>query len=349
MNDIKKALDSGMKNMHFNKSLVSIKNNNYSWINSSLKGIAAAAAVITLTIVFMTGTGKTVFAYAYQSIASILGMNATVENYTTIIGSSVSENGITVTLNDVIVAEEKLILSINILDGQKMKRDEFGNRIRPGYDFNQVSINNPENSSIKIYMDGKEIPIAGLSGTGTDIDDYTVNYITEYYIGHIDWEKEHDFKIAISEINKPRGSGEKSEGISGKWEFNFAASGDEISKDTKVVRLNDVLKYDNGSLYFEKFVSNKYEKVLYVSSYEATEGRGYGEIGNAVDLIGYDDLGNRVSLYAQADYFNKQGAVFICVGGTNISEDASTLTLQAAKNWTDAFDSEKATVTIAIK
>lgn len=349
MNEIKKALDSGMKNIHFNESLVLNKNQRYSGMKSVLKGSTAAAAAIALIVVFMTGIGQTVLAYTYQSIASIMGMNKAVEDYVRVIGKSVTDNGITVTLNDVIVSEEKLIVSINISDGQKIKRDEFGNRISPGYNFNQSNVNNPEDGAIKIYMDSEEIPIAGLSAAGQVMDDYTENYITEYYIGHIDWEKEHEFKVAMSTIEKPRGSGEKCEEISGKWEFNFEASGADMAKDTKVIMLNDVLKYDDGKIIFEKFVANSYEKVLYASTYESSKGKGYGEIGNEVDLIGYDDLGNRVSLYAQADYYNKQGVIFICVGGTDISDEASTLTLQAADNWTDEFDSEKATVTIAIK
>jgi hypothetical protein len=347
MNEIKKALDSGMKNIHFNESLVLNKNPKYSGMNGVLKGSAAVAAIAL--VICMTGIGQTVLAYTYQSIASILGMNKAVEDYTRVIGSSVTDNRITVTLNDVIVSEEKLIVSINISDGQKMKRDEFENRISPGYNFNQINVNNPEDGAIQIYMDGEKIPIAGLSSTGQDIDDYTVNYITEYYIGHIDSEKEHEFKIAMSTIEKPRGSGQKCEEISGKWEFNFEASGADMAKDTKVLMLNDVLKYDDGKIIFEKFVANSYEKILYASTYESSKGKGYGEIGSEVALIGYDDLGNRVSLYAQDDYYNKKGATFICVGGTDISDEASTLTLQAVKNWTDQFNSEKATVTIAIK
>lgn len=349
MNDIKKALDSGMKNIYFDERLVLNKDNKFRWMNCAMKGITVTVAAIALIAVLMTGTGQMVFAYAYQSIAGILGMNETVEDYTTIIGSSVTDNGITVTLNDAIISEEKLILSINISDGLKMKRDEFGNRIGPGYNFNQGNFNNPKDGTIKISMDGNEMPIAGLSGTGKAIDDYTENYITEYYIGHIDWEKEHEIKVAISTIEKPRGSGEKCEEINGKWEFNFAASGDEIAKDTKVIMLDDVLDYDNGRITFEKFVSNSYEKILYASSYVSSKGKGYGDIGNEVELIGYDDLGNKISLYAQADYYNKQGAIFICVGGTDINDEASTLTLQAADNWTDEFDKEKDTVTITLK
>lgn len=347
MNEIKKALDSGMKNIHFNESLILNKNQKYRRMNGAVKGIAAVAA-ITL-IICMTGIGQTVLAYTYQSIASILGMNKAVEDYTRVIGSSVTDNRITVTLNDVIVSEEKLIVSINISDGQKLKRDGFGNRISPGYNFNQINVNNPKAGAIKIYMDGKKIPIAGLSGTEQDIDDYTVNYITEYYIGRIDWEKEHEFKIAMSTIEKPGGSGGECKEIGGKWEFNFEASGADMAKDTKVIMLNDVLKYDDGKIIFEKFVANSYEKVLYASIYESSKGKGYGEIGNEVDLIGYDDLGNRVSLYAQADYYNKKGATFICVGGTDISDEASTLTLQAVDNWTGQFNPEKAAVTITIK
>lgn len=347
MNELKKALDSGMKNIHFNENLVLDKNLKYRGINGVLKGCAAAAAIAL--VVCMTGIGQTVLAYTYESIASIMGMNKAVEDYTRVIGSSVSNKGIMVTLNDVIVSEEKLIVSINISDGQKIKRDEFGNRISPGYNFNQINVNNPKAGAIKIYMDGKKIPIAGLSGTGQDIDDYTVNYITEYYIGHIDWEKEHEFKLSMSTIEKPGGDGEKCEEISGKWEFDFAASGADMAKDTKVIMLDNVLKSNGGKIIFDKFVANSYEKVLYASTYESSKGKGYGEIGSEVDLIGYDDLGNRVSLYAQEDYYNKQGAIFICVGGTDISDKASTLTLQAVNNWTDEFNPEKDTVTIAIK
>jgi len=347
MNEIKKALDSGMKNIHFDKSLILNKSQKSNLMNNVFKGISAIAAILVLTAC-ISGIGKTVFAYTYRSIASILGMNKAVEDYARVIGSSVTDNKITVTLNDVIVSEEKLIVSINISDGQKMKRDEYGNLISPGYSINQINVNKPEDDAIKIYVDGKEMPIAGLSGTGHVVDDYTVNYITEYYLGDIDWKKEHRFKIVISSIEKSRGSGEECDKINGKWEFNFEASGADMAKDTKVIKLNDTLRYRDGKIIFEKFVSNSYEKVLYASTYESSKGNGYGEIG-AVYLIGYDNLGNKVSLYAQDNYYNKKGAKFICVGGTDISDEASTLTLQAVDNWTEQFDPEKDTVTIAIK
>ncbi len=348
MNEIKKALDSGMKNIHFNEGLITDNKPKYSRMNGILKGNVAAAVAILLIVAYVTGIGQTVLAYTYQSIANIMGLNEAVENYTTVIGSSVTDNRITVTLNDVIVSEKKLIISLNISDGQKMKRDEFGNRISHGYSLNQINVNNSKAGAIKIYMDGKELPIAGLIGTGQDIDDYTMNYITEYYIGHIDWEREHKFKIAMSTIEKPRG-GEKCEEINGKWEFVFEASGADMAKDTKVIVLNDVLTYDDGKIIFEKFVANSYEKVLYASTYESSKGKGYDEIGNEINLIGYDDLGNKVCLYAQADYYNKKGAAFICVGGTDISDEASTLTLQAVDKWTDQFNPDKGTITIDIK
>ncbi len=348
MNDIKRALDSGMKNMHFDKGLVLKRHNRYSWTGGSIRVIAAVALVMMLTVAFLTGTGRQVFAHTYQSIADILNLNETVNDYSTVIGSSVFDNGISVTLYEVIVSEEKLIVSINISDGIKMKRDEYGNRISPGYDFNQINVNNPSDDAIKIYLDGNKMPITGLKGTGQAIDDYTMNYVTEYYVGPIEWEKVHELKISMSTIEKPRGSGEKCEKINGNWEFSFAASGAEMAKASKVITLDDILEYNGGRIVFDKFLSNSYEKVLYASTYESDMGKGYGEIGDIV-LIGYDDLGNKVSLYAQEDYHNKQGAKFICVGGTDISNEASTLTLQVVDNWIDEFNPERATVTINIK
>ncbi len=323
MNDIKKALDSGMKSIHFDENLVLNNINRNYRMKSILKETAAVVAVIALvTVCTITETAQSAFAYVYRSIADIMEKNDKAEEYIKVIGKSVTDNGITVTLSDVIVSEEKLIFSIDISDGEKLedKTDYWGD-------------------NIKIYMDGKEMPVIGMDGTGQVLDEYTFNNIFEYYIGLIAPEEEHKFEIAITKI------GEKNKETSGNWTFDFMANGKAMSGDTKVVMLDDMLNYNNDSIFFEKFVSNSYEKLLYVSF---SDGTGYEDRGNEFDLIGYDDLGNEVRLYAQPDYYNKQGTIFICVGGTDISDEASALTLQVG-DWPYEYNPSKESVTINIK
>lgn len=325
MNEIKKALDSGMKNIHFDRNLV-LNNNRHSRMNHVLKKAVASLAVLALvTFCTTTEAAQSVFAYVYRSIANIMEKNEKVDEYTTVIGKSITDNGITVTLNDAIVSEEKLILSLNFSDGKE--RENRRDSVFWG-------------DEIKVYMDGKEMPVVGLSGTGQELNEYTFNNIVEYYIGNIAPEEQHEFKIVVTKVE------EKNKVTSGNWTFDFVASSKAMVSDTKVVMLDNTLNYGNYNIIFEKYVSNSYEKLLYVTY---SDGTGYGDRGNEFYLIGYDDLGNKVSLYAQPDYYDKQGIIFICEGGTDISEEASTLTLQTDDEWPYEYDAAKESVTFNIE
>ncbi len=324
MNDIKKALDSGMRHIHFDEGLVLNKYRHRRNLGMNTFKVAMAALIL-IAVCLTTETAQSAFAYVYRSIANIMQMNERVEEYTTVIGKSVTDKDITVTLNDVIVSEEKLIVSLNFSDGDKL--DEQDGATYWG-------------SKIKVLIDGKEMPMIGLSGTGQKIDDYTFNNIVEYYVGSITAEEEHEFKIKITEIAKA------SNGVSGDWTFDFRANGKAMAGDTKVIMLNNILKYDGYNIIFEKFVSNSYEKLLYVSY---SDGAGYGDRGNEFNLIGVDNLGNEVKLYAQPNYYNKQDTIFICWGGTDISDQASALILQIDDQWPYEYDASKESVTINLK
>jgi hypothetical protein len=327
MNDIKKALDSGMTNIHFDERLVLNNYKRQRSRNSMLKKISLVVVATALVIVCMTTeTTQLAFAYVYQSIANIMEKNDKVNEYTTVIGKSVTDNGITVTLNDAIVSERKLILSfnysdMNLLEDKEVEHTTFGI------------------GGIKVYMDGNEMSIVGQEAWGQDLDEHTYNNIAEFYVGSIAPEEEHEFEIAITQIS------ETSKETSGNWTFNFAASGEAMAKDTKVIMLDNVLNNKDYSIIFEKFVSNSYEKSLYVSY---SDGAGYADRGGEFDLIGYDDLGNEVRLYAQPDYYNEMGTIFIPWGGWDISDEASTLTLQVGE-WPFEFDAMKESVTVNIK
>lgn len=329
MNDIKKAIDSGMKNIHFDERLVLSNHKRHRRMDGMLKIITAAVVVIILvTLCMTTEKAQSVFAYVYQSIANIMEKNNKVEEYTTVIGKSVTDNGITVTLSDAIVAEGKLILSLNYSDGN-MLEDKEGEYATFGV----------TRDDIKVYMDGKEVSIVGADVWGQELAEYMYNNIVEFYVGSIALEEEHEFEIVISRIH------EMNKEISGNWTFNFKASGEVIARDTKVIMLDKVLNNNDYSIIFEKFISNSYEKLLYVTY---SDGVGYADRGGEFDLIGYDDLGNEVRLYAQPDYYNELGTVFICWDGFNISDEASTLTLQVGE-WPFEFDAMKESVTINIK
>lgn len=324
MNDIKRALDSGMKNIHFNQQLV-LDSVTFYHKRYMVKKTITAAAIALFIVCMNSEVAQSAFAHMYHSIANIMGKNEKVEEYTTIIGQSVTDNGITVTLSDAIVSEEKLILSLDFSTGKEL-----------GYKGSEVYWGD----DIKVYMDGIEMPVAGMKGTGNLLDEYTFNNILEYYIGYINSNEKHSFVIEITKISN------KDQDTSGNWTFAFTASGEAMATDTKVMFLDDSLSYNNCDIIFEKYVANSYEKLLYVSY---SDGTGYPDRGNEFELVGYDDLGNVVWLYAEGDYYNKNRTIFTCLEGTDISEEASILTLQIDEEWPYEFDSLKESVTINVK
>ncbi len=149
--------------------------------------------------------------------------------YSTVLGDSIKDNGISLTVNEVLADEAKLIISYTIKSDEKLEDLMF------------IDITD------NIKINGKRSGTARGS-SGESIDDYT-------YIGsdEIDLElssdnstydsvKDLNIKLKIRELM----------GTKGKWDFAFSVSKEEISKNTKIFRPDKKLDFPDSVVNINK-------------------------------------------------------------------------------------------------
>lgn len=232
--------------------------------------IAIAMSLILATGLVTTNLGSEILVSASittSNISSYLGLNKNLDNYSTIINKSISKNGVTISLNDVILNNNELIVSSTI---QSSKGDATNEGF---HEYGDILIN------------GKIIK-AGSTGSSKAIDKSTMESVTNYILPDIDLSKEIDIKIIYSDVLV----GAKS--IYGPWIFEFKANGSDLSKDTKRINLDNKFTLDNGNkINLTKFTSNAIgQEILYtIKNDNPTDKSAYD-----IKLVGKDNLNNPI-------------------------------------------------------
>ena len=229
-NDIEKKK---LKN-NFRKSINKRKSNKG-------KSIVAAALVVGVVSIgfFGTGVGAEVLGKISESISTSIGIQKNLDNYNTVINKQITDNGITIQLNEVILdqVQKQLIISDTISSGKLLKEYE-------SFD-----------SDRSIYINNKKVRFTSGSGGSRNLDDYTTQTVYEYDLGYlddIDLSGELDIKIAYSKVMINHENSQR-----GKWEFEFKANGDQLKIDTKEINLNNSFTLENGEkIILEKYTSN---------------------------------------------------------------------------------------------
>ena len=188
-----------------------VKNNKS---NKKIK-IAMVMGLLIVTGLFGTNMGKTVLAeinIVSVDIASKLGINKNLDEYKTVIDKSVTKNGITIKLNEVILNENELIVSTT-LKSQDKKMDE-----------------SDMHSFAELYINGKQIK-STASGSGKKVNEYTMEEVISYRLDDDYISGDIDVKIKYKNVLL------KGNEISGPWTFEFKTYGDELAIDTNKIKL----------------------------------------------------------------------------------------------------------------
>lgn len=223
-------------------------------------------------------------------IGYYLSTNKNLDDYKTLINSSITKNGVTIQLNEVIIDNNEVIVSSTIKSDFKL--DEGG--IYPfGY----------------LYVNGKLA--SGAGGSGRAIDDYTFESVTIYRLdeelplGTLDIKLKHKYML----------NGAKE--IKGPWNFEFTASGEQLSIDTIENNINyDFILNNNQKITLNKYTINGVGQKIYYSIENKTE-------NYQLELRGLDDLGNEVTFYQS--YENNENGLLKPY--PQISDKAKILTL----------------------
>jgi len=264
--------------------------------NRKSKGgaVAVAAGVLAITL-FGTNIGNEAVAnikLIASDVGNYLGISKDLSDYKTLVGKTITKDGVTIQLNEVILDKDELIVSTTLKSDTKL--EEAGTIA----------------TSADVYINGKNMS-SGAGGADKQIDDYTTESIMSY---DLDEEISNgDLNVKIEYGNAYIDGVEKRKG---PWVFEFKTNGDQLAIDTTERNIGYNFKLENGNkIILEKYTSNAVGQKIYYS----VEGKGdtYD-----IELRGKDDLGNEVRFNLTRESYGKG-----IMKGSKISDDAKTLTL----------------------
>lgn len=256
VNDIEKA--------KFKKNLKKSVNRKTKYLNG-LK--VASVAVLSIGVLATTDLGGHVFANVnefFYDIATSLGIKKDLKDYKTEVLQTVTRNGFTVSLNEVVLDKDQLIITSSF----KSK-----NKIEAGYIAPKA----------KVSINGKVIESTG-DGTCVGVDDNTVESMIFY---KIDEKLTGDVKISVEYTDLEYLKDGKEETLKGPWAFEFNTQA-KVADTTKEININKEIKLKNGqTITLDKYTSN-------VMGQEITYTKEKKELGYYLQLKGTDNLGNEV-------------------------------------------------------
>ena len=269
------------------------------------KYVAAAAAFILILGGSSAPVRQNVYAQSQQimeSLSTLLGVQEDLSPYSTIIGKSVSKNGITVTLNEVILDGHSLIIS-------------YKTKVKNTATLKNLNIKQITELPIDIDVTiGGENIVESLGSSSTPIDKLTSVSECEIQLNKSSsLSEKSNFTINFYTLDKSNTSIGK---------LKFAASGRELNAKTKNVALNQSFTLpDKTKISLKNYRSNIIDqKITFTVSPDNAS------LSGDILLKGKDNLGNPVEFFlGESDGTNGTFRVDKVMG--TISPKATSLTL----------------------
>lgn len=259
-------------------------------------GIAVAACcTLCLGAALLAGPFQSEVKAAVQNVTSyignFLGLKEDIKPYEQIVGKSVTANGVTMTLNAVVLDRESLVVSL--LETHKEAATDLIPVSLPGI----------------LKVNGKEVPANG-GGTGQQVDDNAIEHVFELDLKGIDTSKQLDIELQFVSIEE----------TGGDWKFAFQADGKALSKDTVNIPVDySFTLADESEMTLKELTKNAMGAKIHYTAKNTSP-------NTAIVLEGTDDLGNEVSFYLASG--TNDGGIFKLdnfIG--NLDKDAASLTL----------------------
>lgn len=241
------------------------------------KWAGAACAAVILCGLAMTDAGSMAVYAAGESVAyhisNFMGLDRNLQDYATVIGTSQTDNGYTIRLNEVILDQESLVVSTSVYkDGATP--EEAQQLLEMGIPTGTV------------YVNGWPVLGGASGGAGLDENGNSVGAVIRYDLDGIDTSGELDIKLIFHNISLQEGS------PTGTWKFHFVADGSALAADTVTLPVNQSFTLENGvTVTLTNYTSNALGQRIYFT----LEGGTAQERGEYhLRLAGVDDLGRPI-------------------------------------------------------
>ena len=273
----------------------------------------ASIAILSLVIVSITPAGtyaSKIISDLVFDIKSALRIDVDDGNYIKVINQSITKEDITLRLNEAVLNDGELIISMTTKSKEKIPQDT-----RIGGNLNQ-----------KLYINGEFIDDAD-SSSGTDTSKKSTDEVLFFNVDTTKYSGVIDIKIVLEDIYVYRGveSGlNRSKTIEGPFVYEFDFDTTKINKNLKNIEMNKELNLGNDQkVMLEKFVYTPLtQKIYYTKNENAYKNR------KELVLKGVDDLGNEV-MFTQSNEGNGVGTLITNFSGKQVDKSAKYLILTA--------------------
>lgn len=331
---LKERLSDVEMGQYKNHILQAIKRERYSK-KRGFRGVYAAACAALLLLAGTVLLGDEVHAMIRQiswSIGNALGISADLAGYSEVVNTSITDDEYIVTLREVIVTEEKLIVSYTMEreDGESPKElidSSGGANLETGI--------YPESN---LYVNGEKVQCAVMA-------DYSFINEEKTVVGG-----SAQFQLLPSEIDLSQENEYEIRFYRNRWniashvgKFAFKADGTDLAADTKRTDIGKTFELPDGvTVTLNEFTTNNLEQRI---SYSLSAHTDYILMVKAVDLAGTQaEFGTRVqsseSGYMQNGKRIEDGGVYD--GRLDESAGSAVMTLYAAQlPWEDGEMSDE--------
>lgn len=294
------------------KFIKSIKQKNT--ISNNKKNISIASAIIiSLGIISVTPIGtyaSKIISDLVFDIKSALKVEIDYDNHINVINKSVTKEDLTLRLNEALLNDNELIVSMSTILKEKIPKD-----ITIEGDLNQ-----------KLYVNGEFIDKAN-SSSAVNVNKNNIDEILHFNLDTSKYSGVIDIKVELEEINiykYVKNNYVKEKTIKGPFVFEFDLDTTRMNKAMKNIELNKVIEFGNNqNITLNKFVYTPLtQKINYTKNEEAFK--------NEIELVlkGFDDLGNEV-IFERNNEHNGAGSLITNFSDKQVKKSAKYLTLTA--------------------
>ena len=280
----------------------------------------AAAGIILLITAGCTLKYQEDVKAALQRVTSWIGQALGIENgdtdsYTNVVGKSISRDGITITLNEIVMDSKNLWIAYS--DSEDSDAD-MKDAVEDKLLYTEVCINGQE-----IQQGLGQRTVNAFSENPITVEDFTIGEEVNTE-GTVNIE----FKvwlIAMSDAETWENI-QKIQANTQPYTFKLTTSKEELEKNTVDINLDQNIKFDSNILNLTEFRWNPFESTIY-GTYDGTV-----YIDSDYYLIGTDDQGNKIC-YQETGRNGEETAFQQTIdpeftGYKEISPEAKSITLQ---------------------
>jgi len=239
----------------------------------------AVIGIITIIAVFHEQVSATVRNMAYE-INFLIDKN--IDEYKTGYNINKKDKGYTITLNEVILDRDELIVSTTVSSKEKITAE-------------QLSIY----GDVTITGKGIDSESGGYGQNYERVDDYTFHIVTDFDMKDLnDINQKLLINFKITEIDFPFSTYDET--VKGNWDFKFKADGTKLAEATKSIPLDQVITFPDGQqIRFTEYVTNDLSEKLYYELLTDEITEKYKCYGLRYDVLleGEDNLGNIVQYH----------------------------------------------------